>query len=101
MITNRFCTESNSGTHPRLRDVEKAIDWLCVTFGFAERLRAARPGDNVTHAQLTIGEGAVMLGRQGGEFRPPRPNKVSQYVTVHVADVNGISSIPVNVPPES
>jgi uncharacterized glyoxalase superfamily protein PhnB len=29
-----------------------------------------------------------MLGRQGGEFRPPRPNEVSQYVTVHVENVN-------------
>ena len=29
-------------------------------------------------------EGAVMLGRQGAEFRPPRPNEVNQYVAVHV-----------------
>jgi uncharacterized glyoxalase superfamily protein PhnB len=55
-------------------DVEKAADWLCGTF--------------VTHVQLAIAEGAVMLGRQGGEFRAPRPNEVSQYVTVHVANVN-------------
>ncbi len=42
----------------------------------------------VMHAQLDIGEGAVMLGRQGAEFRPPRPNEVSQYVHVHVGDVD-------------
>jgi len=29
-----------------------------------------------------------MLGRQGGESRSPRPNEVSQYVTVRVEDVN-------------
>ena len=29
-----------------------------------------------------------MLGRQGAEFRTPRPNEVSQYVTVHVEDVD-------------
>jgi uncharacterized glyoxalase superfamily protein PhnB len=69
-------------------DVEKAIDWLCGTFGFTERLRATGPGDSVAHAQLAIAEGAVMLGRQGGEFRSPRPNEVSQYVTVRVEDVN-------------
>ncbi len=69
-------------------DVGKAIDWLCDTFGFRERLRAGIPGGSVTHAQLDIAEGAVMLGRQGAEFRPPRANEVSQYVTVHVADVD-------------
>ena len=29
-----------------------------------------------------------MLGRQGAEFRPPRANEVSQYVTVHIEDVD-------------
>jgi hypothetical protein len=29
-------------------DVEKAIEWLCDTFGFTERLRAAGPGAIVT-----------------------------------------------------
>ncbi|HEV8370208.1 MAG TPA: VOC family protein [Pyrinomonadaceae bacterium] len=69
-------------------DVTKAIEWLCNTFGFKERLRAGAPGGSVSHAQLAIAEGAVMLGRQGGEFRPPRPNEVSQYVTVHVENVD-------------
>jgi uncharacterized glyoxalase superfamily protein PhnB len=69
-------------------DVGKAIEWLCATFGFSERLRAAGPGGSVTHAQLDIAEGAVMLGRQGAEFRPPRANEVNQYVIVHVDDVD-------------
>ena len=69
-------------------DVAKAIDWLCDTFGFTERLRGAGPGGSVAHAQLAIAGGAVMLGRPGGEFRPPRPNEVSQYVHVHVEDVD-------------
>jgi uncharacterized glyoxalase superfamily protein PhnB len=70
-------------------DVGKAIDWLCSVFGFSERLRAAGPGGIVTHAQLAISEGAVMLGRQGAEFRRPRPGEVNQYVVVHVEDVDG------------
>jgi uncharacterized glyoxalase superfamily protein PhnB len=77
-------------------DVAKAIDWLCDTFGFKERLRAGAPGGSVAHAQLDIAEGAVMLGRQGAvmlgrqgaEFKPPRVNEVNQYVTVHVDDVD-------------
>jgi uncharacterized glyoxalase superfamily protein PhnB len=69
-------------------DVAEAIGWLCEAFGFSERLRAARPDGVVLHAQLSIAEGAVMLGAQGAEFRPPRSNEVNQYVVVHVEDVD-------------
>jgi uncharacterized glyoxalase superfamily protein PhnB len=69
-------------------DVAKAIGWLGEAFGFPERLRAARPDGRVMHAQLSIGEGAVMLGAQGGDFRPPRSGEVNQYVVVHVDDVD-------------
>ena len=68
-------------------DPAKAIDWLCATFGFAERLRAERDGV-VTHAQLLVGEGAIIVGRQGGEFRAPRLGEISQYIVVHVQDVD-------------
>ena len=69
-------------------DVAKAIGWLCEAFGFSERLRAVRPDGKVLHAQLSIGQGAVMLGAQGAEFSPPHSTEVSQYVLVHVDDVD-------------
>jgi uncharacterized glyoxalase superfamily protein PhnB len=69
-------------------DVGQAVDFLCRVFGFTERLRMAGPGGVVNHAQLEVGDGAVMLGRPGAEFRPPRPDEVSQYVTIHVEDVD-------------
>jgi len=69
-------------------DVAKAISWLCEAFGFSERLRAARPDGRIMHAQLSIGEGAVMLGALGAEFKPPHSNAVNQYVIVRVEDVN-------------
>jgi uncharacterized glyoxalase superfamily protein PhnB len=68
-------------------DVEKAIEWLCEAFGFAERLRAERHGV-VGHAQLTVADGAIMLGRQAAEYRAPRPGEVHQYVVVHVENVD-------------
>jgi uncharacterized glyoxalase superfamily protein PhnB len=89
MVVNRSAPRATVVPILVYEDVGKAIDWLCRTFGFTERLRAAGPGGSVTHAQLDIAEGAVMLGRQGAEFRPPRPSEVSQYVTVHVEDVDG------------
>lgn len=88
MIVNRSAPKATVVPILVYEDVEKAADWLCATFGFKERLRAGRPGLSATHAQLAIAEGAVMLGRQGGEFRPPRPNEVNQYVTVHVENVD-------------
>ena len=88
MVVNRSAPRATVVPILVYEDVAKAIDWLCGTFGFKERLRAGGPGGRVTHAQLDIAEGAVMLGRQGAEFRPPRPDEVSQYVVVHVEDVD-------------
>ena len=79
-------------------DVAKAIDWLSGAFGFKERLRAGAPGGDVGHAQLSIGDGAIILSpaRVGTgfatpdsvEFRAPRPNEVSQSISVKVEDVD-------------
>jgi uncharacterized glyoxalase superfamily protein PhnB/ubiquinone/menaquinone biosynthesis C-methylase UbiE len=88
MIVNRSAPRATVVPVLVYEDVSKAIDWLCNTFGFKERLRAGAPGGRVTHSQLDIGDGAVMLGLQGGEFRSPRPNEVTQYVTVHVSSID-------------
>jgi uncharacterized glyoxalase superfamily protein PhnB len=69
-------------------DAGTALEWLCRVFGFEERLRAGPPNGPVFHAQLVVGDGAIMIGRQGAEFRPPRPQEVNQYITVHVDDVD-------------
>ena len=44
------------------RDAPAAIDWLCDVLGFDRRLVV--PGENgtIAHAQLTLGNGMVMLG---------------------------------------
>jgi uncharacterized glyoxalase superfamily protein PhnB len=89
MVTNRSAPRATVVPVLVYEDVTAVIEWLCDTFGFKERLRAAGPGGSVSHAQLDIGDCAVMLGRQGGEFRSPRPNEVTQYLTVHVEDVDG------------
>ena len=88
MVVNRSAPSATVVPVLVYEDVAKAIDWLCDTFGFTERLRAGPPSGSVTHAQLDIAEGAVMLGRQGGEFRPPQSGGVSQYVAVHIPDVD-------------
>ena len=46
----------------RYRDAPAAITWLCETFGFEEQLVV--PGENgaIVHAQLSFGNGMIMLG---------------------------------------
>lgn len=45
----------------RYRDAPAMIDWLCKAFGF-EKQAVYADGDVVHHAQLTFGNGMVMLG---------------------------------------
>jgi uncharacterized glyoxalase superfamily protein PhnB len=87
MVTNRSAPTATIVPILIYEDVGQAIDWLCRAFGFSERLRAERDGV-IGHAQLAVAEGAIMLGRQGGPFRSPQGNEISQYVHVTVADVD-------------
>lgn len=87
MIVNRSAPRSSVVPVLVYQNVNDALDWLCNIFGFRERLRVTA-GGSVIHAQLEVSDGALLIGRQGGEFRPPRRGEVSQYVTVHVANVD-------------
>ena len=74
----------------RYRDAPAAIDWLCRVLGFSRQLIV--PGDHgaITHAQLVLGDGMIMLGSErddayGKLMRTPgadRRNTQSVYVVV-------------------
>jgi uncharacterized glyoxalase superfamily protein PhnB len=66
-------------------DVREAVDWLTRAFGFTERVRI---GEN-HRSQLSIGDGAVIIGDVRGERRPPRAGEVTHSVMVRVDDVLG------------
>jgi uncharacterized glyoxalase superfamily protein PhnB len=78
----------------RYRDAAAAIEWLCRAFGFAKHLVV--PGENgrIEHAQLTYGNGMIMLGSAGNDVfdklqAPPdygRPVTQSAYVIVENVD---------------
>lgn len=63
-------------------DVREAVDWLGEAFGFVERVRIGEGH----RAQLSFGEGAVIVGDVRGERRPPRPGEVTHSVMVRVED---------------
>jgi uncharacterized glyoxalase superfamily protein PhnB len=68
----------------RYRDAPAAIEWLCRVFGFEKNLVV--PGENgaIDHAQLTLGNGMIMLGsarddEYGKHFASP--NQIDGAVT--------------------
>jgi uncharacterized glyoxalase superfamily protein PhnB len=67
----------------RYRDAPRAIRFLEEAFGFRQHFVAPGPGDTIAHAQLTYGDGMVMLGSQGqGEAVFDKTGPVSIYLVV-------------------
>jgi uncharacterized glyoxalase superfamily protein PhnB len=46
----------------RYEDAPKAIDWLCRAFGFERHVVYPGEDGTVAHAQLTFGNGMIMVG---------------------------------------
>src|ERR1022692_3173828 len=44
------------------RNAPAAIEWLCRVFGFEKRAVHAGPNNTIMHAELTLGDGMIMLG---------------------------------------
>lgn len=49
----------------RYRDAIAMIDWLCGAFGFEKQAVHTSPEGIVLHAQLTFGNGMIMIGSVG------------------------------------
>lgn len=63
-------------------DVREAVDWLCDAFGFTERVFI---GEN-HRAQLSFGDGGLIVGDVRGDRRPPREGEATHSVMVRVRD---------------
>ena len=62
MIENRSAPPGTIVPWLVYQDVDGAIAWLNGAFGFTERLRTPpAPDGSIHHAQLAVGEGAVVL----------------------------------------
>jgi uncharacterized glyoxalase superfamily protein PhnB len=53
-------------------DVARAADWIAEAFGFRESGRWADAHGRVTHVNMEIGGGMVMLGNPSPDYRSPR-----------------------------
>ena len=50
----------------RYRNAPAAIEWLCNTFGFEKHLVAPGENNTVVHAELSFGNGMLMLASTDG-----------------------------------
>jgi uncharacterized glyoxalase superfamily protein PhnB len=51
----------------RYRDASAAVEWLCRAFGFTKHLVVPGEAGSIAHAQLTYGNGMIMLGTAGDD----------------------------------
>ncbi|RFP08852.1 MULTISPECIES: VOC family protein [unclassified Duganella] len=88
-------TRSNVIPCMRYRDAPAAIDWLCTTFGFEATLVVPNEDGSIAHAQLSFGNGMIMLGSVfdtefGRLMKQPSEigqfNTQSSYLVVNDAD---------------
>jgi uncharacterized glyoxalase superfamily protein PhnB len=56
-------------------DPGAAADWLVHAFGFEEEFRITEDHGRVTHVDLRLGDGAVMLGCPSPDYRSPRRHR--------------------------
>ena len=79
----------------RYRDAPAAIEWLCQAFGFERQLVVPNGDGKIAHAQLSFGNGMVMLSsifdtEFGRMVRPPDElgnlNTQTCYLIVNDAD---------------
>lgn len=70
-------------------DLDAAVEWLTKAFGFTESLRMTDEQGRANHAELKLGDGVVMMGRPGSDYRNPKHlGGVTQLVYVYVDDVD-------------
>lgn len=75
--------------HVMYEDGAAAVEFLTSAFGFREVLRHHSPEGRVWHAELELGDGTIMLGEPGSEYRSPRRlGGVTVAIHVYVDDVD-------------
>jgi uncharacterized glyoxalase superfamily protein PhnB len=57
------------------QDVASALEWLAKTFGFRERMRFEDPDGRITHAEMELGGGVIMLANPTPEYQSPRRHR--------------------------
>ena len=74
----------------RYRDAPAAIEWLCRALGFQKHAVYANPDGTIAHAELTFGDGMIMLG---SVTDAPHSYLMKQPDEIGMASTHGINLI--------
>lgn len=70
-------------------DTGAMMEWLSRAFGLVERHSMRGPDGAVTHAEMTLDEGVIMMGSPGGGFQNPKHlGQVTQSLYVYIDDLD-------------
>jgi uncharacterized glyoxalase superfamily protein PhnB len=56
-------------------DAGAALDWLAKAFGFRERLRYEEPDGRISHAEMELDGGLIMLATPTSDYQSPRRHR--------------------------
>ena len=82
-------------------DGVKALEWLCKAFGFTECTRWTDDNGRLTHGEITLGDGMIMLATPSPDYQSPKHHRetcpaaakwstvpyIIDGVLVHVTDI--------------
>ena len=82
----------------RYRNAPAAIEWLCKVFGFEKQMVMQGENNTIAHAQLSLGNGMIMLGssQNPGEWGKlvKQPDEIGGFETqspyLVVADADAV-----------
>jgi uncharacterized glyoxalase superfamily protein PhnB len=52
-----------------------AMDWLCRVFGFTEKTKWLDSEGKLSHGEITVGSGIIMLANGGGDYQSPKHHR--------------------------
>ena len=56
-------------------DGVKALEWLCTAFGFTEQTRWLDDAGRLTHGEISLGEGLIMLATPSPDYQSPKHHR--------------------------
>jgi len=82
----------------RYRDTPAIIEWLRSNFGFEQRLVIPGRNGEISHAELTLGDGMVMIGTHADDAygqllrTPEQAGGLTQTIWIRVDDADTVYS---------
>lgn len=56
-------------------EIPAALDWLAEAFGFQERLRYTESSGKISHAEMELDGGVIMLGTPSPDYQSPKRHR--------------------------